>query len=408
VVLAGVVIGSVFTTIYALRFLWGAFARKGSHGPTTLVANLHRPSASFLVAPAILAAAGLFFGVLPRYLDTALDGYAGTMPAAGADDGHYTLALWHGVNLPLVLSALVLAVGIGAFFSRERLRRAGLGSWLPLGNADRIYDAVIRGADLASIRLTAVTQRGSIPVTQSVILATLVLFPVAVLAFGATDHPQFRLWDSLVQPVVGLLIVTAAVAATIMRNRLAAVLLVGITGYGCGAIFAFHGAPDLALTQFLVETLTLVIFVLVLRTLPAEAEEAKRHRRWPSAPPSPRWRCSRWPPAPARASPNCCRMPPMTGATARTPSTCCWSTSVPGTPSARSRSWWLPPPASHRWCSATAGSARRRGCPMPANPISANCPRRSTARPSVTPPGCGAANCATRATAPWSSRSPPA
>jgi multicomponent Na+:H+ antiporter subunit A len=65
-----------------------------------------------------------------------------------------------------------------------------------------------------------------------------------------------------------------------LRNRLAAVLLVGVTGYGCGAIFVFHGAPDLALTQFLVETLTLVIFVLVLRTLPAEADQANinRHR----------------------------------------------------------------------------------------------------------------------------------
>ncbi|MCV7177192.1 Na+/H+ antiporter subunit A [Mycolicibacterium sphagni] len=279
-VLAGVVIGSIFTTIYALRFLWGAFARKGSAGPTILVANLHRPATSFLVAPAILAAAGLFFGVVPNYLDTALDGYAATMPAAGADDGHYTLALWHGLNLPLLLSALVLGLGVAAFVNRERLSRTGLGSWHPLGNADRIYDAVIRGADVASVRLTAITQRGSIPVTQSVILSTLVLLPVAVLAFGARDQPQFQLWDSLVQPVVGLLILAAAVAATVMRNRLAAVLLVGITGYGCGAIFAFHGAPDLALTQFLVETLTLVIFVLVLRTLPAEADEAsmKRYR----------------------------------------------------------------------------------------------------------------------------------
>lgn len=278
VVLTGVVTGSVFTTIYSLRFLWGAFARKGSHEPTTLVANLHRPKAAFLVAPAILAAAGLFFGLVPSRLDTTLDGYAATMPAAGADDGHYYLALWHGVNLPLLLSALVLAIGIGAFVSRERLRLAQLGSWLPLGNADRIYDAVIRGADVASVRLTAITQRGSIPVTQSVILSTLVLFPVVVLAFGPLDRPEFRLWDSLVQPVVGLLILAAAVAATVMRNRLAAVLLVGITGYGCGAIFAFHGAPDLALTQFLVETLTLVIFVLVLRTLPAEAEESPRFR----------------------------------------------------------------------------------------------------------------------------------
>lgn len=66
--------------------------------------------------------------------------------------------------------------------------------------------------------------------------------------------------------------VVAALAATVMRNRLAATLVVGVTGYGCGTLFALYGAPDLALTQFLVETLTLVIFVLVLRKLPAEPE----------------------------------------------------------------------------------------------------------------------------------------
>ena len=86
-----------------------------------------------------------------------------------------------------------------------------------------------------------------------------------MLLLGARDRPQLRLWDSPLQVVVGLIILAAALSATVLRNRLAAVLLVGVTGYGCGVIFVFHGAPDLALTQFLVETLTLVIFVLVLR-----------------------------------------------------------------------------------------------------------------------------------------------
>lgn len=280
VVLAGVVFGSIFTTIYSLRFLWGAFARKGSHGPTALVANLHRPPPVFLVSPAILAAAGLFFGLVPSRLDRTLDDYVETLPAAGADDGQYHLELWHGFGLPVLLSIVVLVAGTVAFFNRARLRQARIANYQPLANADRVYDAVIRGADVASVRLTAVTQRGSIPVTQSVVLTTLVLLPIVVLVLGGRDQPNFRPWDSLVQPVVGLLILAAAVAATVMRNRLAAVLLVGITGYGCGVIFAFHGAPDLALTQFLVETLTLVIFVLVLRTLPAEADEAgaKRNR----------------------------------------------------------------------------------------------------------------------------------
>src|SRR6478735_916637 len=272
-VLAGIVFGSIFTTAYTLRFLWGAFGRKGLAAPSTRVAKMHRPSKTFLAAPAILAAAGLLFGLWPTRLDDALDSYAGTVP--GGED--YDLALWHGLGLPLLLSLLVLAAGTAAFFVRARLTSLQPVRQ-PLGNADRIYDAVLRGADLLSVRLTAATQRGSIPATQSVILSTLVLVPIVALTMGARDRPDFALWGSPVQVVVGLIVLAAALGATVMRNRLAAVLLVGVTGYGCGAIFAFHGAPDLALTQFLVETLMLVIFVLVLRTLPAEADRTHINR----------------------------------------------------------------------------------------------------------------------------------
>jgi len=274
-VLTGIVIGSVFTTIYSLRFLWGAFAAKGLPQPSTRVADMHRPSTTFLTAPAILAAAGLAFGLWPAGMDAVLDEYANTMPGGSG----YHLALWHGLGLPLLLSAVVLAGGTAVFFGRNRLPRTGSG-FLPLGNADRMYDAAIRGLDIVSIRMTAATQRGSLPATQSVILSTLVLVPIVMLASGARDRPNFELWDSPLQVVVGVLMLAAALGAAVMRNRLAAVLLVGVTGYGCGTIFAFHGAPDLALTQFLVETLVLVIFLLVLRTLPAEADRTNinRHR----------------------------------------------------------------------------------------------------------------------------------
>ncbi|MBX7434781.1 Na+/H+ antiporter subunit A [Mycobacterium sp. Y57] len=284
-VLTGIVAGSVLTTVYTLRLVFGAFGRKGAAQPSTRVAEMHRPAPGFLAAPAILAAAGLLFGLWPAGLDAALHEYTATVPdPAGADRSaaDYHLALWHGLNLPLLLSAVVLAVGVVLYL---RVGRAGrTPKFLPLANADRIYDAVLRGADIASVRLTALTQRGSIPATQSVILTTLVLVPIAVLALGARDRPEFALWDSEPQVVVGVLMLAAALGATVMRNRLAAVLLVGVTGYGCGAIFAFHGAPDLALTQFLVETLTLVVFVLVLRTLPAQTSAADiRRLRLPRA-----------------------------------------------------------------------------------------------------------------------------
>ena len=276
-VLTCIVIGSVFTTIYSLRFIWGAFATKGASQPSTRVAEMHRPSATFLTAPALLAIAGLVFGLWPAGMDAVLNEYAGTLPGGSG----YHLALWHGPGLPLLLSAVVLAVGTAAFIARTRLPRARL-AYQPLGNADRMYDATIRGLDVLSLRFTGSTQRGSLQATQSVILCTLVALPVATLVLGPRDRPGFALWDSPLVVVVGLLMLAAAIGATMMRNRLAAVLLVGVTGYGCGAIFAFHGAPDLALTQFLVETLVLVIFVLVLRTLPAEADaEAINSHRLP-------------------------------------------------------------------------------------------------------------------------------
>jgi multicomponent Na+:H+ antiporter subunit A len=267
-VLAAIVAGSVFTMIYSVRFLWGGFARKGRRAPSGPVTSMDRPTAVFLTAPAILAAAGLALGLLPGRLDAALRGYAG--------EAGYHLALWHGAGLPLWLSVFVIVTGAAVFAARGRLRRFRLG-WMPLGNADRVYDAALRALDVVSVRLTAVTQRGSIPVTQSVILSTLMVVPVTVLALGARDRPELRLWDSPLQALVGALIVAGGLGAVMTRNRLAGVLLVGVTGYGCAAVFVFHGAPDLALTQFLVETVTLVVFVLVLRALPAETP-ANPHR----------------------------------------------------------------------------------------------------------------------------------
>lgn len=268
-VLAGIVIGSMFTITYSMRFMWGAFARKGLPEPSARVRGMHTPTPAFLTAPALLAVTSVAVGILPGWLNGALDSYADPV------DAH--IAIWEGFGVPLLLTAMAFAVGILAFFSRGRLRRARL-AVNPLGNADRGYDAVLRGADVLSQRLTALTQRGSIPFTQATILVTLVTLPTIVLAVGDRDPAHLKLWDSPLQGVVGLLILAAAIGATVMRNRLAAVLLVGITGYGAGTIFALHGAPDLALTQFLVETLTLVIFVLVLRALPAESDIQQANR----------------------------------------------------------------------------------------------------------------------------------
>ncbi|ODR11671.1 Na+/H+ antiporter subunit A [Mycolicibacillus koreensis] len=276
--LTAVAVGAVFTIIYSLRFLWGGFGAKGRTAPSRAVAEAHRPNRWFYPAPALLATLGLVLGLDVSRVDAVLRGYASTL-----GDGHYHLALWHGPSRALTLSALVLVAGAMVFATRGPLQLTRLRR-LPLGNADRVYYGVLQGLDVLAVRVAGLIQRGSLPGNQAVILTTFVAVPLAALALGARPEPSLQWWDSPLQMTLAVLIIAAALGATVTRNRLAGVLMVGVTGYGCGTVFVFHGAPDLALTQFLVETITLVIFVLVLRALPASTERATMlHRRGPRA-----------------------------------------------------------------------------------------------------------------------------
>lgn len=285
----GVVLGSMLTVGYSIRFVWGAFADKpgqptphGAHRVRRVTEyldagdkqapdrepNWHAPGALFLAAPAVLAVASLAAGLAAPGLNRLVSPYAETLPTELVSH----LSLWHGVNLALLLTVLVIAGGIALFQLRDRLRDP---AHPRLGNADRAYDATLRAMDRLSLRMTGAVQRGSLPLSQATILSTLIILPAVLLAVGTRTGVELRLWDSPLQAVIGGIMIAMALGATVLRNRLAGVLVVGVTGYGCGVIFALHGAPDLALTQFLVETLTLVIFVLVLRAFPAEIEESK-------------------------------------------------------------------------------------------------------------------------------------
>ncbi|CAM2828441.1 Na+/H+ antiporter subunit A [Skermania piniformis] len=264
--LAAVVLGSTLTVGYSVRLIVDSFGDKHRSQPTGPVATMHRPGTLFLTVPALLAAGGLAAGIAAPWVGRLVEPYARTLPGSG----DYHLGLWHGFGLPLGLTVLAVAGGCAIYLSADRIRRFSARR-LRIGNADRAYDAVLSALDLISLQMTSTTQRGSVALTQATILVTTVTLPSVVLLLGDRPHElELRRWDSPVQPAVGVLILAAALAATVLRQRLAAVLCIGITGYGCGVLFALHGAPDLALTQFLVETLTLVIFVLVLRKFPAE------------------------------------------------------------------------------------------------------------------------------------------
>ncbi|WP_082599164.1 Na+/H+ antiporter subunit A [Yonghaparkia sp. Soil809] len=272
IAVAGVVAGSALTAAYSIRFFWGAFATKGGVDD---VEDLDHVGPGFLLAPAVLAVAGLALGPLAALADAGVapsaDGLpAGVAPSAPSGSGEvYHLALWHGPTLELGLSLLAILAGVAIFLAREPIARLHARVHSPV-SASELYWDVVGGVDRLAVRVTSLTQRGSLPFYLGVILVVFVAGTGATLLIGSSGPGEVRLWDTPAQVAIAVIMVASAVAATRAQKRFTAVLVVGVTGFGMSALFSIMGAPDLAITQILVELVTLIAFVLVLRRLPAQ------------------------------------------------------------------------------------------------------------------------------------------
>ncbi|WP_217176975.1 Na+/H+ antiporter subunit A [Streptomyces sp. AC495_CC817] len=279
VAIIGVAIGSMLTAAYGVRFLWGAFWRKrdvaGQQMPDTVWPD---PPVGFIAAPVILAGLTLAAGIGAPALDVALQGYAvtaapGLEPGTGAAvEGPGHLALWHGFEPALGISLLSILLGIGVFLLTRRTGWDGRPRLLPFTAAD-VYYLTVRGVDRLSVLSTTLTQRGSLPVYVGTIFVVFVAAEVTALVASDIDRYQLSAWHTPAQLVVAPIMAAAGIFAVRAQKRYTGVVLVSVTGLGMVVLFATSGAPDLALTQILVETVTMVTFALVLRRLPARMGE---------------------------------------------------------------------------------------------------------------------------------------
>lgn len=271
--LTSLIIGSVLTMAYALYFLWAAFATKPGAGCSPAVRDMHRIGPGLWVPPAILTIGTVGLGLAPQLIDAPFSAHLQAAFPHESASSH--LALWHGFTLPLALSGFIIVVGAVLHWQRELVSKLHFEE-PALGNADAAYDRVLEFLRNISLRITASTQRGSLPINEAVILLTLVLLPMLALITGARSDVRMEMWDSPIQGLIAVIVIVAAIAATVFDNRVSALIMVGMTGYGISVIFALHGAPDLALTQMLVETISVIVFMLVLRKFPARTSESNR------------------------------------------------------------------------------------------------------------------------------------
>lgn len=255
-----VVAGSMLTVAYSLRFWWGAFG--WSDRPPTQLRS--RPGVGFLLAPVLLAATGLALGFAGKGLTAVLGGYVRTVTVGTPAQG---LSLWHGFTLPLGLSALALLGGGLLFWQRARVARVQA-TFPVVPAADEFYRSTMRGIDWLAVEATSRHQRGSLSANLGTILAVFVLGVGGALFSLPVWRVAVVAWDSPAQFAVGCVVAVAAVNLMFVRGRVRAILTLGVTGYGTALLFLLHGAPDLALTQVLAETATLLVFLLVMRTLP--------------------------------------------------------------------------------------------------------------------------------------------
>jgi multicomponent Na+:H+ antiporter subunit A len=260
--ISGIVAGSVLTVGYTARLVAGLWGR-AAPGARAAVSQPRRPSAVFLWPAIVLAALTVLLGVLPLLADGLVNAAATDLDPAWAGA---TLQLWHGPNLALSLSGLTVALGGGLFVFRSGV--AGLQDRVRgIPDAAATFYRAVDGTLHWAKRLTGVVQNGSLPVYLGVILLVVVTVPAMALLRQGLPTLSWQEGDPF-HVVVGASIIVLAAATITIRRRLAAVLLLGGVGFGVGLLFVIKGAPDLALTQFIVETLSVIIFVLVLRHLP--------------------------------------------------------------------------------------------------------------------------------------------
>lgn len=257
--IAVAVLGSALTLAYTLRFLsvfMGELRHPGEQRP-------ERPNNAILMPIVPLVAAAVLFGLWPASAEKIARGAAEALRFA---DHKEHLHLWHGVTPALIATLITWALGALLWFKQDAwfgLQRRLTPSW----NANTAYYAIRSATERFATEFILRTQGLALPNQLRFGLfaaAALVLYAFLRDPHALSFAPQFSFGVML---IVTLLLAGAGGVA-LSRNRITSVVLMGLTGFGTAAAFLHFRAPDLALTQMVIETITVVLFLLAFRYLP--------------------------------------------------------------------------------------------------------------------------------------------
>ena len=267
------VVGSILTVAYSGRFVLGVLGRLGESDRQRISPTAPAPTAWFVAPAALLALGSLAAGLAPVLVDETVRSATESLYAAAKPK---PVVLWAGFNTALLLSAVIIVAGLVTIALRQRVERLqhGFGDAVaPWPDSDRVFWGIVTGTSRFAKKSTGIVQNGSLPIYLMIILGVAAALPlVPALTSFETWPDTIGTW---VHVPIAAVIVVAAIGATVVRRRIAAALLLGAVGFAMAGFYVVQGAPDLALTQFTIETLATVLFVLVLRFLPRRFADSK-------------------------------------------------------------------------------------------------------------------------------------
>ena len=256
--------GALFSVAYSLRFIFHVFA-----GPVRddYPSKPHDPPFGMWAAPALLCVLVVVIGVAPFLAKPVVQMAA---EAVTGTDLSFYIKIWHGVNTALLMSIAAIIGGVILLALHGHLDR--LWQAAPRPEAKTIFDGLLAGLVAAMQSVTSALHTGAIS-------RYLAVFVVATVAAGAAAFmggdlgPQTR--PLLPVPPVALagwllLVVATGMVVWHHRSRFRALVVIGVIGLMISGGFVYLSAPDLALTQISVETVTIMLLLLALHFLPKE------------------------------------------------------------------------------------------------------------------------------------------
>lgn len=263
IVIAAVSANAMMVAI-ALTFVFRVFLG----GKSTATRAPKEVSVLMWIGPLLLAIAGLATGIFPELIAKSI-----IQPAVSdilATRSEVKLSLWHGINIPLILSIITVALGTLMFFKLKVVSQSinNLVEKLPV-KGDTTYESLLSRTQSLAANLTNRLQTGSLSHYLTIVFSAFVISVSITLLYQSVSVDLSDLTP--VTPIVALVVVLMMIAAIVVafsKSRLLSICALGIVGSGVAVLFLVFGAIDVAITQLMVETLFVVLIATVLVKLP--------------------------------------------------------------------------------------------------------------------------------------------